>query len=294
MAVSQDVIRPTIPFFQKHSAKIARAASYLLMAVLIGAIGAPIYWMLSGTVKNNAQIYKFPPIWIPTTLHWENFSNVWHQLPIGRFYVNSLIITIVGASSELINAIFSAYALVFLRFPAKRLVFIVLLAALMIPDQIVILPNYLTISHFLGFNFINSYVGLILPGASVAFGTFMMRQAFMGLPREVLDAAKVDGAGHYRLLKDIVVPMSKPIIVTFGILSVVAKWNEYLWPLIVTNSMNMRPLAVGVSFLFDPEGTTQWGQVMAGAFFVIVPLVIVYLWAQRYIIEGITAGATKG
>ena len=106
--------------------------------------------------------------------------------------------------------------------------------------------------------------------------------------------SKVDGAGHFRLLKDIVVPMSKPIIVTFGILSVVAKWNEYLWPLIVTNSMNMRPLAVGVSFLFDPEGTTQWGQVMAGAFFVITPLVLVYLWAQRYIIEGITAGATKG
>ncbi len=294
MAVSQNVIRPTIPFHQKHSGTAARIIGYVLMAVLVCAIGAPIYWMLSGTVKNNAQIYTFPPIWIPTALHWENFSNVWHQLPIGRFYINSLVITIVGASSELLNALFSAYALVFLRFPAKRLVFIVLLAALMIPDQIVIVPNYLTISHFLGFNFINSYVGLILPGASVAFGTFMMRQAFMGLPREVLDAAKVDGAGHYRLLKDIVVPMSKPIIVTFGILSIVAKWNEYLWPLIVTNSMNMRPLAVGVSFLFDPEGTTQWGQVMAGAFFVITPLVLVYLWAQRFIIEGITAGATKG
>ena len=187
MAVSQDVIRPSIPFHQRHSSTVARAFGYLLMAVLVGAIGAPIYWMLSGTVKNNAEIYTFPPIWIPTTLHWENFSNVWRQLPIGRFYINSLIITIVGASSELINALFSAYALVFLRFPAKRLVFIVLLAALMIPDQIVILPNYLTISHFLGFNFINTYVGLILPGASVAFGTFMMRQAFMGLPREVLD-----------------------------------------------------------------------------------------------------------
>jgi len=285
---------PVIPFHQRHSGTMFRAVSYLAMTLLVCAIGAPIYWMLSGTVKNNAQIYTFPPIWIPTTLHWENFSNVWRDLPIGRFYINSLIITVIGASAELLNALFSAYALVFLRFPARRLVFIVLLSALMIPDQIVILPNYLTISHLLGMNFINSYVGLILPGASVAFGTFMMRQAFMGLPREVLDAAKVDGAGHFRLLKDIVVPMSKPIIVTFGIISMVAKWNEYLWPLIVTNSMNMRPLAVGVSFLFDPEGTTQWGQVMAGAFFVITPLVLVYLWAQRYIIEGITAGATKG
>ena len=134
MALSQEPIRPTIPFHQKHSGTVSRVFGYVLMALLVCAIGAPIYWMLSGTVKDNAQIYTFPPIWIPTTLHWENFSNVWHQLPIGRFYINSLIITIVGASSELVNALFSAYALVFLRFPAKRLVFIVLLAALMIPD----------------------------------------------------------------------------------------------------------------------------------------------------------------
>jgi sn-glycerol 3-phosphate transport system permease protein len=286
---------PPIPFRRKHSGAMFRVAGYLLMTLIVAAIGAPIYWMLTGTVKNNQQIFTFPPIWIPTTLHWNNFIDTWHALPIGRFYINSVIITVIGATAELLNATFSAYALVFLRFPARRLVFIVMLSALMVPDQIAIIPNFLTISHFFGQNYVNTYAGLILPGASVAFGTFMMRQAFMSLPREVLDAAKVDGAGHFRVLKDIVVPMSKPIIVTFGIISMVAKWNEYLWPLIVTNTMNMRPLAVGVTFLFDPEsGSTQWGQVMAGAFFVIAPLVVVYIWAQRYIIEGITAGATKG
>lgn len=291
MAVSA----PAMPFRRKHSGAAFRVAGYLLMALIIAAIGAPIYWMLVGTVKNNQEIYTFPPIWLPKHPHWSNFADTWHALPIGRFYINSVIITAIGAAAELINATFSAYALVFLRFPARRLVFIIMLSALMVPDQIAIIPNFLTVSHFLGFNLVNTYAGLILPGASVAFGTFMMRQAFMSLPREVLDAAKVDGAGHWRVLKDVVVPMSKPIIVTFGIISMVAKWNEYLWPLIVTNTMNMRPLAVGVTFLFDPEGSsTQWGQVMVGAFFVIVPLVIVYIWAQRYIIEGITAGATKG
>lgn len=285
---------PRLPFHRRHAGTFSRVAGYLAMLLLVTAIGAPIFWMLSGTVKDNSQIYTFPPIWLPRDPHWRNFRNVWDSLPIGRFYVNSLIITAIGASAELVNATLSAYALVFLRFPFRNLIFIVLLAALMVPDQVAIVPNYLTISHFLGFNLINTYAGLILPGASVAFGTFMLRQAFMGLPREVLDAAKVDGAGHLRLLTDIVIPMAKPIIVTFGILSMVAKWNEYLWPLIVTNSMNMRPLAVGVTFLFDPEGTTQWGEVMAGAFFVIAPLVVIYIWAQRFIIEGITSGATKG
>lgn len=286
---------PAQPFFRRHGGTVYRVLGYALMLLIVAGIGAPIYWMLTGTVKNNQQIYTFPPIWFPRQLHWNNFRDTWNALPIGRFYINSVVITVIGAAAELLNATFSAYALVFLRFPARRLVFIVMLSALMVPDQIAIIPNFLTISHFVGLNLVNTYAGLILPGASVAFGTFMMRQAFMSLPREVLDAAKVDGAGHYRVLKDVVVPMSKPIIVTFGIISMVAKWNEYLWPLIVTNTMNMRPLAVGVTFLFDPEsGTTQWGQVMAGAFFVITPLVIVYIWAQRYIIEGITAGATKG
>lgn len=296
MAASAPAISaPAMPFRRKHSGTMFRVAGYLLMGLIVAAIGAPIYWMLTGTVKDNAQIYTFPPIWLPTTLHWNNFSDTWHALPIGRFYINSVIITVIGAAAELLNATFSAYALVFLRFPLRRLIFVVMLSALMVPDQIAIIPNYLTVAHFLGLNLVNTYAGLILPGASVAFGTFMMRQAFMSLPHEVLDAARVDGAGHWRVLKDIVVPMSKPIIVTFGIISMVAKWNEYLWPLIVTSTMNMRPLAVGVTFLFDPEsGTTQWGQVMAGAFFVITPLVIVYIWAQRYIIEGITAGATKG
>jgi len=273
---------------------ILRGAGYLALVLLVVAIGAPLYWMVTAAVKSNREVYTFPPIWIPTEPRWSNFTDAWSAAPFGRFYLNSIIITVTGSGLEVINATLTAYALAFLRFPFKNVIFVAILATLMVPQQLTIIPNYLTISDIFGMNWINTYQGIVLPGAAVAFGTFMLRQGFLGLPREVLDAARVDGAGHLRLLWDIAVPMAKPIIVTFALISMVAKWNDYLWPLIVTNEARMRPLAVGMSYLHDPEGNTEWGVVMAAAFFVIAPLVAVYLFAQRYIIEGIAAGATKG
>lgn len=273
---------------------LGRIAGYAGLILLVVAIGAPIFWMITGALKTNRQIYTFPPVWIPTSPRWSNFSDAWNAAPFGRFYLNSVIITVSGTSLELINATLTAYALAFLRFPFKNVVFMIVLAALMVPAQVTILPNYLTISDILGQNWINTYQGIVLPGAAVAFGTFLLRQAFLGMPREVLDAAKIDGCSHLRLLWDHVVPMARPVLITFGLISMVAKWNDFLWPLVVTNEQRMRPIAVGISSLFNPEGTTDWGLVMAATFFVIAPLMAVFLWAQRYIIDGITAGATKG
>lgn len=283
-------------FSYQNRANVSKVLGYLALIVLVAAIGAPIYWMVTASVKTNAEVFSFPPQWIPTDPHWSNYKDAWNAAPFGRFYLNSIVITIAGSGLELINATLSAYALAFLKFPLKTLVFIAILATLMVPTQLTIIPNYVTISDVpvIGGNWINTYQGIVLPGAAVAFGTFLLRQGFLGLPREVLDAAKVDGAGHLRLLWDVAIPMAKPIIVTFALISMVAKWNDYLWPLIVTNEERMRPLAVGVSYLHDPEGNTDWGMVMAAAFFVIAPLMVVYVFAQRYIIEGIAAGATKG
>ena len=280
----------------RTQARAGRALAYLALVILVIAIGAPIYWMLTASVKTNTEIYTFPPQWIPSNPRWANFKDAWNAAPFDRFYIVSIVTTFFGTGLELINATLTAYALAFLRFPLKNLVFIVILATLMVPTQLTIIPNYLTISDvpLIHANWINTYQGIILPGAAVAFGTFMLRQGFLGLPREVLDAARVDGAGHLRTLWDIAIPMTKPIIVTFGLISMVAKWNDYLWPLIVTNEARMRPLAVGVSYLNDPDGNTQWGMVMAAVFFVIAPLIVVYIYAQRHIIEVIAAGATKG
>ena len=284
--------------------RFSRFAGYAAMVLLCVVIAAPMFWMASGAFKNRQEFLTFPPIWWPELLRWTswadvegawvNFQDAWAAAPFERWYFNSIVITIAGMSLEVINATMSAYALAFLRFPFKHVVFILILAALMVPAQVTILPNYLTIADFFGQNWINTYQGIVLPGAAVAYGTFLLRQAFMGLPREVLDAAKVDGAGHLRMLWDVVIPMSRPVLVTFALISMVAKWNDYLWPLIVTNQERMRPLTVGIASFFDNEGNTAWGVVMAGTIYVIAPLLVVYLWAQRHIIEGITAGATKG
>jgi sn-glycerol 3-phosphate transport system permease protein len=273
---------------------LGQAVSYALMALAVAVIGLPLLWMLLGSLKTNQEIYTMPPPWLPTEWRWENFGEAWNAAPFGQFYLNSIITTLAGTGLELINATMTAYAFAFLRFPKKEWVFVLLLAALMIPNQVTILPNYLTLANVFGQSWINTYQGIVLPGAATAFGAFLLRQSFLGLPREVLDAAKVDGCGHLRLLWDIVIPLSRPVLVTFGLISLVAKWNDYLWPLIVTNTQQMRTLTVGLTYLFDQEGNTNWGIVMAAALFVIVPLLVIFAWAQRHIIEGIAAGATKG
>jgi sn-glycerol 3-phosphate transport system permease protein len=273
---------------------LAILSGYAVMLILILAIGAPLYWMLTGAVKTTRQIYTIPPIWLPTDPRWENFSDAWNAAPFGRFYFNTIVLTTLGTAIKLFNAVLTAYALVFLKFPKKNLIFILLLAGLMIPEQVTILPNYITLSDVFGKSWINTYQGIILPGAAIAFGTFLLRQSFLSLPREVLDAAKVDGCSHVRLLWDMVLPMSKPILATVTLIVAVQRWNDYLWPLVITTTQDMRPLTVGLTYLFDQEGNTDWGVVMAATIFVIVPLLVVFVLAQKLIIEGITAGATKG
>ncbi len=264
---------------------------YLGMALCVLVIGLPVYWMIIGAFKNNAEIFRVPPTWVPAEPTLSNFSEAWNSAPFGRYYINTLITTIFGSGFEIFFAVTSAYAFVFLRFPKKEWLFLLLLATLMVPGQVTILPNYLTVARL---GWINTYQGIVVPGASVAYGTFLLRQYYRTLPLDILDAAKVDGADHVRTLWSVVLPLAQPAIVSFGLLSIVAKWNDFLWPLLVTNTRDMRVLPIGIYWLRVEEGTIDWGVVMAGTLFVVVPVVIVFLYAQRYIVEGIAAGAVKG
>lgn len=266
-------------------------ASYLLMAITIALIGLPLLWMALASIKTLPEIYTFPPVWLPAQPRWQNYVDAWQIAPFGRFYVNTIIMTFFGTLAKMLNGIFSAYALSYLRFPRRDLVFLVILAALMIPAQVTILPNYLTLGSL---GWINTYQALVLPEAGIAFGTFLLRQHFLTLPREVLEAARVDGAGHLRILWQIVLPLSQPIVITLLLLTAVGRWNDFLWPLIATNTKEMRTLPVGIAFLLDQEGNTQWGQVMAATVMVVAPLLALFVWTQRYLVEGISAGALKG
>ncbi len=271
-----------------HGGTLARYALLILTALVFVV---PLFWVFSASLKDIREIYTFPPVWIPTEPQFSNYSEAWNSAPFGRFYLNTIITTFFGVALEVVNAVLTAYALVFLRFPGRNIIFIVLLAALMVPIHVTILPNYLTIASL---GWVNTYQGIILPGASVAFGAVLLRQHFLTLPHEILEAARLDGAGHLQTLWYVILPISRPMLITVTLVSVVTKWNDFLWPLISTNSTNMRTLPIGLSYLFNQEGASQWGLIMAATIFVILPVLVLFLRWQKHIISGLTSGATKG
>lgn len=272
-------------------ALLVSVLKYALLLLTMAVFLVPVFWMVSASFKTLQEIYTFPPQWIPSQPRWENYVRAWNAAPFGRFYINTIITTFFGVTAEVLLGTMTAYAFVYLPFPRKNLLFLVLLAALMVPIHVTILPNYLTIANL---GWLNTYQGIIVPGASVAFGTFLFRQHFLTLPTEILEAARMEGAGHLQLLGRIVLPLSQSILVTVSLISLVNKWNDFLWPLIVTNQTHMRVLPVGLAYLYDQEGTNQWGIIMAGTIFVVLPILVIFVWAQRHIISGLTAGATKG
>lgn len=271
--------------------RVAMIIKYALLLLVIAIFVVPVFWMVSASFKTLQEIYTFPPEWIPISPRWENYVDAWNAAPFGRFYINTIITTFFGVASEMILGTLTAYAFVYLPFPRKDWLFLVLLAALMVPIHVTILPNYLTIASL---GWLNTFQGIIVPGASVAFGTFLLRQHFLTLPLEILEAARIEGAGHMQILTRIVLPLSQSTLVTVGLIALVNKWNDFLWPLIVTNQTAMRVLPVGLAYLFDQEGSNQWGVIMAATIFVVLPILVIFIWAQRYIISGLTAGATKG
>ena len=270
--------------------RLLRLLAYLGLMAGVVLIGLPMYWMLLAAFKTNKEIFSMPPTWIPLAPTIENFPAAWNQAPFGQFYINSLLYTIIGGGVKLLQALFTGYAFAYLRFPRKDLVFLLLLVALMIPEEFTALPNFLTLANL---GWVNTYQGLLVPGFVSAFGAFLLRQHFLGLPKEVLDAARVAGAGHLRTLWSVVIPMSQPVLVTLGLLTVVQRWNDYLWPLVITNSTELRTLSVGIALLFQKETGTVWGVVMAGTLFVILPVLVLFLLGQRYLLN-VYSGGVKG
>ncbi|WP_406135717.1 carbohydrate ABC transporter permease [Streptomyces sp. NBC_01089] len=267
-----------------------RLGLYALLVLVAVIAGGPLYWLLSSALKTNPQIYSYPPHWIPTELHWSNFADAWNAAPFGRFFLNTLIVSVVGTAIELTAALLCAYAFVFLPFPGKKILFLFLLGAMMVPGHVTLLPNFLTIAQL---GWVNSYAGLIAPGLGSVFGTFLLRQHMLTLPQEITDAAKIDGAGHLRILFRVVLPMSRPMVITVALVVMVGKWNDFIWPLIVTSSADMRTLPIGLLFLQNTETFANWGAILAGAVMVIAPVLVMFFFAQRYIIAGLTQGAGK-
>lgn len=262
----------------------------LLLAVLVVVL--PLGYMILASFKGpgdlaTTDLVVFPEVWQP-----ENYSEAAQKVPFGRLFLNSGIVTVVGAGLKVLLAILTAYGLVFCEFPGKKYVFWGVLATMMVPPQVTALPNYVFVSSLGGEN---TYWGLILPGLGTGFGTFLLRQAFMQLPYEVIEAAHLDGAGHWRRLWHCVVPMSLPSIATVALVNVVYEWNDYLWPLIIISEPEMMTLPRGLTLLQNSESAaSSFGVLMAGTVMVLLPILAVFAFLQRHIVNGFTQGGVKG
>ena len=261
----------------------------LILATLI--IALPLIWMMLGSLKTSGEVVSRDLVWLPASPSFDAYVTASRQVDFPRLFLNSTLVTIVGAGIKVLLALTTSYALVFVRFPFKRIIFAGILVALMVPPQVSLLPNYVLIS---GLGGANTYWGIILPGLGTAFGTFLLRQHFLSLPAEILEAAELDGAGHLRRLASIVVPISTPTIATVALVTLVNEWNDYIWPLIITSDDSMMTLPVGLTLLKNLKGDpSSYPILMAGAVVVILPVLIVFMFLQRYIVAGLTQGAVK-
>lgn len=250
----------------------------------------PFLWMVATSLKVDQQLFVTPPQLLPRPFAPENYRTVLEAFPVGRYLVNSVVVAVASTLLQLTTSAMAAYAFARLRFWGRDVLFVLYLATLMIPFQVTIVPLFVEM-RFLGL--VNTYPGLILPTVASAFGTFLLRQAFLGLPAELEEAAFLDGASHGTVFRRIVLPLSRPALATFGIFAFMASWNSFLWPLVVVSSQDLMTLPLGLANLHG-RYTTAWNLVMAGATISVLPILIVYIAAQKQVIRSVALSGIKG
>jgi multiple sugar transport system permease protein len=235
------------------------------------------------------EIYVYPPQWIPERFHFENYANVFEAAPFGRYYANSLMVALVVTIGQLITCSMAAYAFARLKFRGRNALFLLFLGTMMIPYNVTMIPSFMVL-YWLGW--VDTYQALIVPGLASAFGTFLLRQFFITIPRELEEAAFIDGASRLTVLKKIILPLSKPALATLAIFTFMGVFNDFIWALIVINSEEMRTVQLGLA-IFRDRYLTQWDLLMAGSVTAVLPILIVFFFAQKYFIKGITLSGIK-
>lgn len=257
----------------------------LHIILLVGCIVMllPFFWMLSTSLKARTAIFQeFPPRWIPEKFVWSNYGDAWTSVPFGRFYLNSIFVAVSITVLQILTSSLAAFAFARLRFRGRDTLFFLYLIALMIPFAILLLPNFLIIKQL---GWFDSYAALIIPPAFSAFSTFLMRQYFRGIPMELDEAARMDGASSLRIWLQVTMPNSLPVIGALGVFVFLGAWNNLLWPLVVTNSQEKLTVPVGLTY-FQGQFYVRWELLMAAAVIAMIPVLIVYFLAQNWFIKG--------
>lgn len=270
--------------------RLQRAVTYLALLLAALLMLFPVLYALAVSFMRPDELNSFPPNLFPSGLYLENYRRVISSVPVVRYLVNSLVVAGGVTIGQVITSTLAGYAFGFMNWKGKNLTFALFMSTMMVPWEVTLIPNYLTIRSL---RLLNSYPGLILPFLATAFGTFLLRQFFMQIPRDLEDAARIDGCSRFRFLWSIALPLARPGLITLGAYTFLATWNQYLWPLLVTNAVEMRTVQIGIRFLMNEEAR-QYGPIMAGIVIFLIPAALMLLWGQRYLVKGLMAGAVKG
>lgn len=269
---------------------ISAAIWYVVVTLLALAVIFPFFWMISTSLKPLDEVFAYPPRWVPQNWTWQNYIEVWKQAPFAHYFLNSTIVAICVTVGQLISCSLAAFAFARMKFVGKSFMFMVFMSTTFISTQVTLIPSYLIINKF---GWMDSFSALIIPFLANAFGVFMIRQSFMAVPRELEEAAKLDGCGRFRFLVQIMLPLTKPVLASQALFAFMGNWNSYLWPLIVTNKDEMRTLQIGLRYLLGSEGGTEWGVYMAAAVLVTIPIILFYFFVQKTFVESMASSGLK-
>jgi multiple sugar transport system permease protein len=271
----------------------SRTLKHLLLHAVLLTTGTifmlPFIWSISTSLKPMADLFEVTPRLIPSEMHWQNYRDVFDTVPFGRFYLNTIFVTLARTIGQVFFASMAAFAFSQLRFPGRDVLFFALLSGLMVPEQVLIIPRYIIMRQL---GWLDTYQGLIIPLMFSAFGTFLLRQFFLSIPRDFHEAAKLEGANPFQIYWQIYLPLARPALAAFGFLVLLWSWNEFLWALIMTNRTNMQVLSVGIA-LFQGEHFTNNAILLAAANLATFPLLILFLFFQRQLVEGIALSGLK-
>lgn len=251
----------------------------------------PFFWMISTSLRAGDELFLYPPSLIPHKLLFQNYLDIWAKAPFETYFLNSMIVTSAITLGEVATSVLAAYAFSRISFPGREKLFLAFLGTLMIPNIVTLVPVFVLVRKL---HWVDTYMGLIIPEMATVYGIFMLRQFFMTIPLELDDAAQIDGFSRWSTLVRIYLPLSVPALVALAIISFINNWNNFFWPLVVTNSDAMRTLPIGLRFFMEGEGSGEWQYLMVAATLVVIPPLIVFLMLQKYFVRGIAMTGIKG
>lgn len=289
----QSVQRMPVPKPQRQPFSLKRSLIYITLILGAIVVMMPFLWTLSTSLKTAQEVFTFPPRWIPDPIAWSNYPEALSSQPFGRWLLNTLLVVLVSTFGTVASCSMVAFAFARLRWPGRDICFLILLATMMLPDQVTIIPTFIL---FRELGWVNTFLPLIVPAffARNAFYVFLLRQFFMTIPLELDDAARLDGASNFQVFLYMILPMSKPALAVTALMFAQFKWNEFLGPLIFLNSSDRYTIALGLRTFVGQEYGTDWHLMMAANIVFMIPLILIFFFAQKYFIQGVVITGVKG